>query len=622
MAFMFSTGAREIFEQIVHEPRFRELTTIPLFSVVQISLIAFCYLILYFSISLYLQGNLSTIPMIAINGVTIYVLFTPLHDATHRTVSRNRVVNDVLGTIACFSLLPGITTRIYRYLHLEHHRYAGDKKADPDEIFVAAHPLLLPLIIATPDINWTIWYFRHWNQRPPLERLEFVLGLAFYAGYHAFFLAGPYAMEFFLCWMIPQRIGFSLVVYFFAHIQHPKDVKYVDAPFQTTVYIVCKKIFRYMLLNQSIHCVHHFLPSVPFYRYQKAWDAGQHLFESQNIPKRTLFGPIENLILPTDDMQNTLDVKVTKVWMTAENVKAYQLESGSNSEPLPDFSAGAHVDVIQKDDLVRQYSLTGSSLDRTKYLIAVKKEIDGRGGSRSMHENVEIGSTLTISTPRNNFPLNLKAKKYILVAGGIGITPIMSMAYELYQASKDFVFHICARNQENLAFSEQLKESPFHKSIVIHLDDGNDSQKFDPEEILNNYAEDSEMYICGPGGFMSWVLDIGRTKGWPDEALFSETFTPRGQRENTNVAFEVELARSGKILQVGKDDFLIDVLNKANAGVPCSCTQGICGSCITPVISGDIDHRDVILTKEEHAKGDQMCVCVGRSKGERLVLDI
>lgn len=619
MAFTFSASTREVLEQIVHDPRFKALTTIPLLAPVEILLMGAAYLIFYLSTAAFIAGDIPALAMIAINGVMTFVCFTPLHDATHRTVSRNRVINDVLGTIACFALLPGITTRIYRYLHLEHHRYAGDPKADPDEVFVATSPLLTLFVIPLPDVIWTLWYLRHFFTRPPFERLEFIAGISFYIGFHAFFLSGPYALEFFLCWMIPQRIGMSLVTYFFARIQHPKDVLWEEAPFQTTVYIRCARVFHYLMLGQTKHCVHHFLPSIPFYRYHKAWEMGRQRFEAQNIPVRGLFTPVESLILPEKEIQESLSVTVSKIWAVAENINAYELRSAVEGEALPAFSPGSHIDVQPEPKLIRQYSLCNASSD-DRYVIAVKREEPGRGGSVAMHDNVVEGQTLNISRPRNNFPLNLHADRYLLIAGGIGVTPILAMAHQLHQAGKSFEFHLCARSQALLPFGESLNALPFAASIRIHLGDGSDDQQFQPEQLLANYSAGTELYICGPAPFMSWVLETGRKLNWPDTALFSEAFTARKFSNVDNQPFEVELARSGKVLQVGENEFLIDVLNRAKAGIPCSCTQGICGSCITPVVSGDIEHRDAILTDVE--RSEKMCVCVGRARGGRLVLDV
>jgi ferredoxin-NADP reductase/fatty acid desaturase len=622
MAFTFSTNTREVLEQIVHEPRFKSLTTIPLWAPAQILLMGVSYLILYLSTAAFIEGSLPVIAMIAINGVMIFACFTPLHDATHRTVSRNRIINDGLGTIACFALLPGITTGIYRYLHLEHHRYVGDPSKDPDDIFVVTHPLLAVFVIPFPDIVWSLWYVRRFMTRPPMERFEFVTGITFYIGFHAFFLAGPYALEFFLCWMIPQRIGVSLVIYFFARIQHPKDVLWEEAPFQTTVYIRCAKVFEYLMLGQTKHCVHHFFPSIPFYRYHKAWEIGQQRLEAQNIPVRGLFSPIESLIFAEKEIQESLRVKVSRVWSIAENINAYEFQAAEKGHFLPDFTSGAHIDVQPAPGLLRQYSLCNSASDRNRYVIAVKREDPGRGGSVAMHNNITIGQTINISRPRNNFPLNMQLDRYLLIAGGIGITPILSMAHQLYEAGKPFEFHLCARSQALLPFGDSLTDLPFADSIHVHLGDGGDAQQFQPDELLSNYIAGIQLYICGPGVFMSWVLDTGIKNGWPDTALFSETFVAPKLSNIDNQPFEVELARSGKILQVGKDEFLIDVLHRAKVGIPCSCTQGICGSCITPVVSGDIEHRDAILTDEERKLGNQMCVCVGRARGGRLVLDV
>ncbi|MCG8416407.1 MAG: fatty acid desaturase [Proteobacteria bacterium] len=622
MAFTFSASTREVLEQVVREPRFRELTTIPLIAPMQIGLIALAYSAFFASTYSYLQGSLNIFVMLTINGVAIYIAFTPLHDATHRTVSRSRAVNDLLGTIACFALLPGITTRIYRYLHLEHHRFSGDRRKDPDEPFVSTHPLLLPFVLAAPDVLWGVWYLRHWSSRPVSERVEFALGSAFYLGLHTVFLSSPYAWQFFICWMIPQRIGVTLVTYFFAHIQHPKDVLWEEAPFQATVYIRCKRLVRYMMLSQTEHCIHHLLPSVPFYRYHKAWQAGKHLFEAQHIPVRTLFGPINELVLPSDEKEQRLSVTVSRISPVAHGIKAFELRALPGAGPLPAFAPGAHIDVEVPGGAMRQYSLCNASTDSDRYLIAVKKENNGRGGSRAMHEHVVEGQRLSISKPRNNFPLNLSARSYLLIGGGIGLTPILSMAHTLHQSGKPFAVHLCARSRAVLPFSDTLAELPFADRVSVHLDDGDEAQMFEPSRVLGPYRRGRELYMCGPAGFMTWVIGAGRAHGWPDTSLFSETFAQREWKHAENRAFEVELARSGTVLHVGEHDYLIDVLNRAGAGVPCSCTQGICGSCITPVVSGDIDHRDAILSDAERRQGDKMCVCVGRAKSGRLVLDI
>lgn len=629
MAYAFPNYAREVLEQVVREPRFRELTTIPTFSPVPIALILFIYTGFALSAYLFLQGQIHWSLMILVNGILAYFSFTGIHDATHRAVSGNRVFNDILGTISMFMLLPGMTARTFRYFHLEHHRYAGDKNKDPDEFLVASAPYLLPFAWAFPESRWTFWYLMRWRTRPVTERIEFALGISFYFGWHVLWLLSPYAVEFILIWMIPQRIGFLLNAYFFAHIQHPEGVLWEKYPFQCTVRIKSNALQSCLILGQSLHIVHHLLPSVPFYRYHLAWEAGKHLFEKYNIPVGGYFKRANDIVLtlPDPEPADWLETRIAD-WREARVVTARDVADGIrefelkpvDGDSFPSFTAGAHIDVHISDDFVRQYSLCNSPSDSDRYVIAVKKEVDGRGGSRAMHNDVMVGQTLKISDPRNHFPLDNTATDYVLVAGGIGITPILGMAYELHERSARFVVHVCARNHSSLPFADSMDTFPFSDRIEIHLSE--DEQRFSPEKSVGDWKEGKKLYICGPMGFMDWVETSLRRESWPDESIFSETFVPRKIDNAENTRFEVELASSGKVLTVEPDQFLLDVLNSNGCGVICSCTQGICGSCITPVLAGEPEHRDAILTDAERLANDKMCVCVGRSKTPRLVLDL
>jgi vanillate O-demethylase ferredoxin subunit len=621
MSIVFATSAREVLEQVVREPRFREITTIPLFAPITIALIVGAYALFGLSSYLYLQGYIHWAAMMALNGVAVYAAFTPLHDATHRAVSSSRRLNDLLGTIACFALLPGITTRIYRYLHLEHHRFAGEKGKDPDELFVSGHPLALLFVLPGVDVHWSLWYLFHWSSRPVSERVEFTAGIVFYVGWHTAWLLSPFAWEFFLLWMIPQRIGIFLVTYFFAHIQHPEDILWETAPFQCTVHIKGGLLKHWMFLGQTHHHIHHLLPSVPFYRYYDAWQAAKYLLQQQNIPKRGVFGSIDKVVLPDYSGAHWTNARITAVRDVAEGVREFEIRP-LDGETLPAFTAGSHIDVEIADNLVRQYSLCGSPRDRERYLIAVKKEPDGDGGSRTLHDTFDAEKTLRISAPRNNFPLRDGIRDYILVSGGIGITPILAMAHELHSRGAEFQLHVCARSRASLPFADSLEQLPFAERIKVHLDDGDDAQHFAPASDLGAWKVGRELYICGPTAFMKWVQDTLLQTSWPNRSIFSETFVAPRLAPKENKPFEVELARSGKVLQVAPDQFLLDVLNDNGCGVICSCTQGICGSCITPVLAGEPEHRDAILSDAERLANDKMCVCVGRAKSPRLVLDL
>jgi len=634
MSFSFSASTQEVLEQVVREPRFRALTKLPLFAPMEIGLGLAAFGLFGVGTWLYLFGHVPFLVMLAINSFAVYASFTPLHDATHRTVSCNRRINDFIGTISCLLLLPGITTRIYRYLHLEHHRYAGHPTKDPDEPFVSSSPLAIPFILAGLDVLWSVWYLRQWSARPVGERVEFCFCLAFYIGIHIVFLLSPYAMAFFLCFMIPQRFGLFYVAWFFAHIQHPKGIQWETQPFQATVRVKTNPLARWMLLGQSKHCIHHFAPSLPYYRYHRAWNLGKHLFDKQDIPTRTLWSQSKDLKrlddlakeLPTNSPhfmsdQQWLTAKVANVLTVAKGIRAYDLIP-ANDEAWPAFAAGAHIDVRMRDDLVRQYSLCNAPAQNQHYRIAVKHEERGNGGSDFMHNEIKPGSLLSISAPRNNFPLRDDFEHYVLIAGGIGITPILAMAYELHAAQKSFEMHVCARNKQTLAFREELGELPFESAITCYPDDAEHQSRFSAELAIEPFKSANGLYVCGPSGFMAHIMTAAEEKNWPTEHLFSETFVPPKIDASENTPFEVKIASSGEVLNVGANESLIDVLHNNGYVVMCSCTQGICGSCITPVIEGVPEHHDAIMSDEQRVSNKVMTVCVSRAKSARLVLDL
>ncbi len=182
MAFSFSGNDRAQLEQLVANPKFKSLTQLPIFAPMEIGLGLLAYGLFATSTWLYIDNVIHAVAMVLINSFAVYLSFTPLHDATHRTVSRSRRLNDAIGTWCCLLLLPGITTPVYRYLHLEHHRYAGNLDKDPDEPFVSAPAWQLPFVLAGLDVLWVTWYLRHWSTRPMSERIEFSMGVGFYVG--------------------------------------------------------------------------------------------------------------------------------------------------------------------------------------------------------------------------------------------------------------------------------------------------------------------------------------------------------------------------------------------------------------------------------------------------------
>ncbi|MEH6557049.1 MAG: fatty acid desaturase [Oceanicoccus sp.] len=621
MVFSFNQTTQEVLEQVVREPRFQTLTKLPVFAPMEIGLGLFAFILFGTGTALYLSGYIPLLLMLVINSFAIYASFTPLHDATHRSVSSNRQINDLIGTLCCLLLLPGITTRIYRYLHLEHHRFAGSPTKDPDELFVAAPAWALPFVLASLDVHWSLWYIKHWNSRPKSERIEFVACMSFYVGVHIFFLTSPYALAFFLCFMIPQRFGLFYVAWFFAHIQHPKGVEWEDAPFQTTVRVKTNEVGSWLLLGQAFHCLHHLAPSIPYYRYKKAWTLGEHLFERQNVPTRTLWRESTDLVLPSKQTETWLSAKVASITLVADDIAAYEFVP-NNQEVWPRFEAGAHIDVNLRQGLVRQYSLYNSPADNQRYRVAVRQDVNGAGGSVFMHTEVKQDDVLNISAPRNNFPLQHDFEHYLLVAGGIGITPLLAMAHELYSRNTSFELHVFAKHLNDVAFHDRLTDFPFAARITVHTNDGAGFARSKISTNVKRYQPGNVMYLCGPTNFMESVIDSAKQVAWPTEHIYLETFVPPEIDETQNELFEVELASTGEVLTVKADEHLIDVLHDNGYAVMCSCTQGMCGSCITPVLEGVPEHRDSILSDEKRAANKSMTVCVSRSKSKRLVLDL
>jgi vanillate O-demethylase ferredoxin subunit len=316
----------------------------------------------------------------------------------------------------------------------------------------------------------------------------------------------------------------------------------------------------------------------------------------------------------------TLQVRVSNKRVEATDVCSFELQA-SDGHTLPAFSAGSHVDVQVAPGLTRQYSLCNDPRESHRYLIAVLRDANTRGGSKAMHA-LEPGDALTISVPKNHFPLVHDARHSLLVAGGIGITPILCMAERLAVAGADFALHYCTRSRERTAFLERIEQSAFASKAHFHFDDGDAAQKLDIAGLLAGAAPDTHLYVCGPKGFMDAVLSAARSAGWPAERLHYEFFSAEVVASDSDGSFEVQLASSGKVVVVPKDRTVVQALADAGVEVLTSCEQGVCGTCLTRVLEGEPDHRDMYLTPAEQAANDQFTPCCSRAKSARLVLDL
>jgi vanillate O-demethylase ferredoxin subunit len=238
-----------------------------------------------------------------------------------------------------------------------------------------------------------------------------------------------------------------------------------------------------------------------------------------------------------------------------------------------------------------------------------------------MHEQICAGDILQISAPRNHFPL-ISAERYLLLAGGIGITPILCMAEHLSAANADFEMHYCARSPERAAFRSRIAESAFRDQVHFHYDSGAADQKLDFGELFSKQSAATHVFLCGPTGFIEHATNTARACGWPDDAVHFEYFSAAPVDVSGDTSFEVRLASSGNIYVIPPDQTVVAVLAQHGIEIPVSCEAGVCGTCLTRVLDGQPDHRDVFMTDEEHAQNDQFTPCCSRCKGDLLVLDL
>ncbi|MCG7602182.1 PDR/VanB family oxidoreductase [Halomonas sp. McH1-25] len=314
----------------------------------------------------------------------------------------------------------------------------------------------------------------------------------------------------------------------------------------------------------------------------------------------------------------TLTLKVVRREAHTNEIAVIELGDPEGVE-LPAFEAGAHIDMHLGEGLVRQYSLSNAPGKCHRYRLGVLLDPASRGGSRAVHERLHEGVEIEVGAPRNHFPLAESASYSLLVGGGIGITPMIAMAYALQASGCSFELHYCCRSRDKAAFVDEL-ESQFGEALVLHFDDGPTSQILDPESLFAAQPSDAHLYVCGPAGFMDWVIGSADKVGWPKSRVHSEYFT--AEVDTSGVAFEVEAAVSGVVVQVEEGMSIAQALKTAGVKVNVSCEEGVCGTCICDVLEGIPDHRDQFLSDEEKEDNDQIAVCCSRAKSSRLVIDI
>jgi ferredoxin-NADP reductase len=318
-----------------------------------------------------------------------------------------------------------------------------------------------------------------------------------------------------------------------------------------------------------------------------------------------------------------LTLKVRSIVNEAVDINTFELVH-PDGETLPRFTAGSHIDVMVPGGLVRQYSLCNNPSEDRRYVIGVLKLRDGRGGSQAMHDRVRAGDQLKVSAPRNNFELVESARRHLLIAGGIGVTPLMAMVERLDALDAEYTLHYCTRSPEQTAFKDRLEERMQKGRVISHHDGGDPAKGIRLAEVLDEYEPGAHLYYCGPPGLMEAVAR--EATHWPKGAVHCEYFVPPPKvwpqvtRSAASDEFSVKVASTGLVLPVPRDLSIVEVLRGAGIDCSTSCEAGVCGTCRTRYLEGTPEHHDYVLNDEE--RESYVMICCARASSEVLVLDI
>ncbi|SAK79136.1 PDR/VanB family oxidoreductase [Caballeronia ptereochthonis] len=309
---------------------------------------------------------------------------------------------------------------------------------------------------------------------------------------------------------------------------------------------------------------------------------------------------------------------VTKKEQVAEGIVSFELRDPEGGALEP-FTAGSHVTVRVPSGANRNYSLCNDPDETARYVIAVKRDAAGRGGSISMTDDVHAGDRIEVSAPRNEFELSERARSFVFVAGGIGITPILSMMRHLKATGGPrFKLYYLTRSPEMTAFIDELSGAEWKPHVVVHHDRGDAANAFDFWPVFEKPGSGTHVYCCGPRALMDGVRDM--TGHWPQGSVHFESFGVDQSRAAENTPFSVKLERTGRCFEIPKDRSILEILRDNGIRAPSSCESGTCGSCRTTLCAGVADHRDMVLGDDE--KHDHIMICVSRAKSEELVLDL
>ena len=315
---------------------------------------------------------------------------------------------------------------------------------------------------------------------------------------------------------------------------------------------------------------------------------------------------------------NTLQVFVHTLRYEAEGIISIELRTPDQKD-LPAFEAGSHIDLHLPNGMVRSYSLLNDSSERHRYVLGVLKDAKSRGGSKAVHEQLRVGMRIEISSPRNNFALHENATHSVLVAGGIGVTPILCMARRLKSLGQSFEVLYFARSRQHAAFLDDVKAVA--ANVHLHFDNEQSGPPDLKALLAARNTANAHYYACGPAVMLDAFETHCQALGYANAHIERFAAVEVAASTNAKQSYTVELKRSGKVIEITPDISLLAALQAANADIMTSCEEGICGSCETRVLEGVPDHRDSVLSPAEQATNQMMMVCVSGCQSERLVLD-
>ena len=339
------------------------------------------------------------------------------------------------------------------------------------------------------------------------------------------------------------------------------------------------------------------------YKARLAAGDTEHLAHEYHLPEGA--APVLSLVL-------------SQVEAMTPDTSRYILSSPDRTE-LPPFEAGAHLDVVVAPEFMRQYSLAGDPADRSRYEIAVLREDGGRGGSALLHRIFNEGRRVFVSRPINHFPLEESASRTLLMGGGIGITPLLAMGHRLHAIGAEFRLHYSCHDRQSAAYLETLAGVPWSQQVQLHF--STEGTRADLVSVLNNYRTGDHLFTCGPDRYMDAVLSAGQQQGWPEEALHREYFSAPEVPEYENHAFSLVLQSSGRRIEVSAEQDAARALVEAGVHVDLKCSDGICGVCKCGVLSGEVEHRDFVLSAAQRRESMILCQSRAAQPGGEIVLD-